>query len=85
MEIKETLRLNSSISRLVLKQESRKNLPNRPESYMNGINVNLTQKGTELFYDANKKNLSRALRSKNEWSLFFSDDLVISPTSKSAE
>ena len=33
LEIKETVRLNSSISRLVLKQESLKNWPNRPKSY----------------------------------------------------
>ena len=33
LEIKETLRLNSSISRLVLKQESLKNWPNPPKSY----------------------------------------------------
>ena len=33
----------------------------------------------------NALNSYKALSSKNEWSLFFSDDLVISPTSKSAE
>ena len=60
LEIKETLRLNSSISPLVLKQEFRKNWPNRPESYTNGIKVSLTQKGIEILYNANKKSLSRA-------------------------
>ena len=57
LEVKETLSLNSSVSRLVLKQESRKSWPNPPESYTNGMKVNLTQKGTEIFYNANKKNL----------------------------
>ena len=60
LEIKETLSPNSLISRLVLKQECRKNWPNRPESYANSIKVNLTQKSTEIFYNANKKNLLRA-------------------------
>ena len=58
LEIKETLHLNSSISRLALKQESRKNWSNCPESYSNG-GINLTQKGIEIFYNVNKKNLSR--------------------------
>ena len=50
------------------------------------MKVNPTEKGTEKF-DAEKKNLPRlyenilnsykALSSKNEWSLFFSDQLII--------
>ena len=41
LEIKETLRLNSSILRLVLKQESWKSWLNRSESDTNGFKVNL--------------------------------------------
>ena len=59
LEIKETLRPNSSISSLVLKEESRKNWPNRPKSYKNCRKVNLTRKRTEIYHNANKKNLSR--------------------------
>ena len=67
-----------------LKQESRKNWPNRPESYTNDIKVNHTQKETDVFirksfpglYE-NIINSYTALSSKNEWSLFFSYDLVI--------
>ena len=31
------------------------------------------------------ENYCKALSSENEWTLFFTDDLVISPTSKSTE
>ena len=40
---------DASVLSLVLKRESQKNWPNRPESYMNNITVNPTQKGTEMF------------------------------------
>ena len=60
-----------------------KSWPNRPESYT----VNPTQKGTEMFIFlaritcpglyGNIVNSRTALSSKNEWSLFFFDDLVI--------
>ena len=62
---------------------------------MNDIKVNPTQKGTKVFMMLitktcpglyqNMLNYYKALSSKNQWSLFFFDDLVISPTSKSAE
>ena len=52
---------------LVLKEESLKNWPNRPESYTNDIKVNPTQKGTDIsillfVYNSNEKNLPRTLR-----------------------
>ena len=59
LEIKDTLRLNSSISRLVLKQEPRMNWSNRPGFYTNCMKIDLTQIDTEIFCNASKKNLSR--------------------------
>ena len=61
--------------------------PKRPESYTNDRTVNPTQKGTEMFIvlirktcpglNENILNSYKALSSKNEWLLLFSDDLVI--------
>ena len=45
-EIKETLRHNSLISRLVLEQESWNNWPNCPEARPDCKHINLTQKET---------------------------------------
>ena len=73
--------------RFALKREPQKNWPNRPESYTIDIMVNPTQKGTEMLFVVTRKtspglyenifNSYKALRSKNAWSLLFSDDLVI--------
>ena len=54
-ERKETLRLNFLISRLVLKQESWNNWPNRSSARTNCKQVNLAQKETRMFYGNKKK------------------------------
>ena len=70
-----------------LKMTIPKELAYSPESYTNDITVNLSQKGTKMFIAVIRKtcpglyenilNSYKALSFKNEWSLLFSDDLVI--------